>query len=160
MRSGRLECPRQEVEDHLRSIHSNSNREVNLGNHDTLMTREPPNTGFDEAELKLQGVREVINKARAGSAPGPNGITFRVYKNCSRLLYTKGRRFSDIEAVPDDFTPDCRGDGVFVSLQHTCRRTRTWTNKYKQEEFQEFPDALNMPACSSRKPRQRFCGWI
>ena len=33
----------------------------------------------------LKEVKDVIKKARAASAPGSNGITYKVYKNCPRL---------------------------------------------------------------------------
>ena len=31
-------------------------------------------------------MRAIVRKARAGSAPGPNGIPYKVYKMCDRLL--------------------------------------------------------------------------
>ena len=50
-----------------------------------LLQPEEPTTAFDESEPKLKEVEEIIKKARAASAPGPNGITYRVYKSCPRL---------------------------------------------------------------------------
>ena len=41
---------------------------------------------IDPPELQLHKVREVVHKARAGSAPGPSGTSYRVYKNCPKLL--------------------------------------------------------------------------
>ena len=41
---------------------------------------------FDMSELQLKEVREVIRKARASSAPGPSGTSYKVYKNCPKLL--------------------------------------------------------------------------
>ena len=84
-RSGRLDCPRQEVEDHLKNVHSDENRDQDLGDSDTLLTPEKPETGFDDAEPRLQEVKDTIRKTRAGSAPGPNGIPYKVYKNCPKL---------------------------------------------------------------------------
>ena len=37
-------------------------------------------------EPTLAEVKEVIKKARAGSAPGPNAIPYKVYKMCPLLL--------------------------------------------------------------------------
>ena len=85
-RSGRLDCPRQEVEEHLRNTHSDDNRDLDLGDPITLLSLGPPTSVFDDAEPKLQEVKEIIRKARAGSAPGPNGIPYNVYKSCQRLL--------------------------------------------------------------------------
>jgi len=33
----------------------------------------------------LKEVMDIVRKARASSAPGPNGIPYRVYKNCLKL---------------------------------------------------------------------------
>ncbi|XP_053391239.1 uncharacterized protein LOC128554051 [Mercenaria mercenaria] len=85
-RSRSLECPRQEVKDHLRNIHSDENRDQDLGDPDTLLSPEPPTTAFGDSEPKLQEIKDVIRKARSASAPGPNGIQYRVYKNCPKLL--------------------------------------------------------------------------
>ncbi|XP_052402932.1 uncharacterized protein LOC127949523 [Carassius gibelio] len=38
------------------------------------------------SELQLKEVREVVRKARASSAPGPSGTSYKVYNNCPKLL--------------------------------------------------------------------------
>ncbi|KAJ3583253.1 hypothetical protein NHX12_034140 [Muraenolepis orangiensis] len=38
------------------------------------------------SELQLKEVREVVRKARASSAPGPSGTSYKVYKYCPKLL--------------------------------------------------------------------------
>ncbi|KAJ3614742.1 hypothetical protein NHX12_018312 [Muraenolepis orangiensis] len=38
------------------------------------------------SELQLKEVREVVHKARASSAPGPSGTSYKVYKYCPKLL--------------------------------------------------------------------------
>ncbi|KAH3711826.1 hypothetical protein DPMN_071500 [Dreissena polymorpha] len=49
-RSGRLDCPRQDVEDHKRNVHSDENREQNLGDPKMLMSPEQPKHVNDDAE--------------------------------------------------------------------------------------------------------------
>lgn len=49
------------------------------------MYLDEPEHLFDESEPQLKEVEDVIKKARAGSAPGPNGVPYKVYKNCPRL---------------------------------------------------------------------------
>ena len=34
-------------------------------------------------------MQDIVKKARAGSAPGPSGVSYKVYKKCPKLL----RRF-------------------------------------------------------------------
>jgi hypothetical protein len=84
-KSGRLECPREEVEDYLRNVHSDEKRDEDLGECRGLLQPEEPTVDFDMAELRWKEVDDVIKKARAASAPGPNGIPYRVYKNCPKL---------------------------------------------------------------------------
>ena len=40
---------------------------------------------LDMSEPKLHEVMSTLKKARAASAPGPNSIPYRVYKNCPNL---------------------------------------------------------------------------
>ena len=125
-RSGRLDCPRHEVEDHLRKVHSDENRDQDLGDPDTLMSPRPPRSAvFDNAEPRLQQVKDIIRKARSGSAPdqeiqeiGQGGVeegtVTRLLVVLYRMLHTKGGIFQDSETVPNYFFAECGGKGVFV----------------------------------------------
>lgn len=84
-RTGSLECPREEVEQHLGTTHNDQRRDEELGECPGLLEPEAPTTDFSEAEPSWKEVEEVIKRARAASAPGPNGIPYRVYKSCPRL---------------------------------------------------------------------------
>ena len=57
-----------------------------MGDPDTLLNPERPSTGFDDAEPRLKEIKKITRKARARSAPGPNGIPYMVYTNYPRLL--------------------------------------------------------------------------
>ncbi len=35
---------------------------------------------------KLSEVRQIVKKARSSSAPGPNGVPYKLYKNCPKVL--------------------------------------------------------------------------
>ncbi|XP_052093724.1 uncharacterized protein LOC127729844 [Mytilus californianus] len=83
--SGKLENSKEGVEKHLRKTHSDVRREEDLEECEKLATPEEPKEQFDESELKFKEVQDVLKKARAASAPGPNGIQYRVYKNCPKL---------------------------------------------------------------------------
>ena len=45
-----------------------------------------PTTLLDVKEPTLKEITEVVKKARTGSAPGPNGIPYKVYKMCPKCL--------------------------------------------------------------------------
>ena len=83
--SGTLTAGKEEVEQHLKDMHSDPRRDEDLGDNDKLIQPDEPKYPFDGAEPKLREVNDVIRKARAGSSPGPNGIPYKVYKNCPRL---------------------------------------------------------------------------
>jgi hypothetical protein len=38
------------------------------------------------SELQLKDDREVVRKAKASSTSGPSGTSYKVYKNCPKLL--------------------------------------------------------------------------
>lgn len=84
--SGRLEAPKEDIEKHLKKVHSDPNREKPVENFRNLITAELPTVNFDESMPTIQEIRNIVKKARAGSAPGPNGIAYKVYKCCSGLL--------------------------------------------------------------------------
>ena len=81
---GRLQGTQKEVEDYLRHVHDDENRDTPLPHNGRLLD-QPPSTPFNESVPTLKEVKDVIKKARAASAPGSNGITYKVYKNCPRL---------------------------------------------------------------------------
>ena len=66
-------------------MHSDPRRDEDLGDYEKLIEPDEPEYPFDGAEPKLREVTDVIRKARAGSSQGPNGIPYKVYKNCPRL---------------------------------------------------------------------------
>ena len=80
-RPGRLKCQREEVEEHLMEKHSDPEREDELRPCDKFLDPEQPSTPVDDSEPKVNEVRETIKRARAASAPGPNGVPYKVYKS-------------------------------------------------------------------------------
>ncbi|XP_052271350.1 uncharacterized protein LOC127872054 [Dreissena polymorpha] len=101
-KSGKLESSMEEITQFLTETHSDDIRDVPLGNCQRIEPVPEPTTPLDTKEPTLKEVSEVVQKARAGSAPGPNGIPYKVYKMCPKLLrrlwnllkvvWRKGRR--------------------------------------------------------------------
>ena len=85
-KSGRLDIPQQELEDHLRKTYSDPLKEVPLPPMDRIPPLEEPETPFRAGGLRLYEAREFIRKTRACSAPGLNGVSFKLYKNCPTVL--------------------------------------------------------------------------
>lgn len=84
-KSRRLQCPKREVEDHLKKTQRPTPR-TGFGRISTPQPSEHQEE-FDMMEPRLIEVKDIIRKAQAESAPGPGlgGIPYQVYKNCPRL---------------------------------------------------------------------------
>ncbi len=85
-RSGRLECPREEVDHFLQNNMSDPLRDQDLGPNSALIIPAPPTAEFKLTEPSLKEVEEVIKAARSASSPGPSGVPYLVYKRCPQLL--------------------------------------------------------------------------
>lgn len=85
-KSGRLTCSKEEVELSVAAAHSDPSREIPLDDCPFYLSILKPHTPFNMTDFTLDEVRTVVEKARAGSAPGPSGTTYKIYKNCPSLL--------------------------------------------------------------------------
>ena len=50
-----------------------------------MIQPEQPNQPLDESTPKYKDVVDIIKKARAASAPGPNGVPYKVNQKFQRL---------------------------------------------------------------------------
>ncbi len=85
-KSGRLECSQDEVEESVREAHSDPDRSTPLGDCPYRIPSPEPEVPFDESDLRPEEIKRVVKRARAKSAPGPSGTTYKIYKNCPKLL--------------------------------------------------------------------------
>ena len=66
---------------------------------------------LEEKEPTLKEIKEVVTKARTGSAPGPNGLMYKVYKKCPKLLVRLWKYESCLEKGCNSIMlANCRGD--------------------------------------------------
>jgi len=84
-KSGRLQCPQEELEKHLRETYSDKDREKPLGECRLLNEQPLPSVAFDLKEPTWAEISEIVRKARAKSAPGPSGLGYNIYKSCPKL---------------------------------------------------------------------------
>ncbi|XP_028310814.1 uncharacterized protein LOC114468234 [Gouania willdenowi] len=113
-RSGKLASSQEEIDQHLKQMYSDPAREQELGECNILIDPPEPEVQYDTSELQLKEVRDVVRNARAGSAPGPSGTSYKVYKNCPkpllrlwkvlRIFWRRGR-------IPDQWTV---AEGVWI----------------------------------------------
>lgn len=81
--SGTLNCLQEDIDQHLKPIYNDAERQQELGECKILIVSPPESEVlFDMTELQLKQVREVFCKARASSVPRPSSTADKVYKNC------------------------------------------------------------------------------
>ncbi|GFR65403.1 reverse transcriptase [Elysia marginata] len=85
-KSGTLAVSREDLEAHLKETYSDTNRELPLEETAGLIWPAAPGIKFNNKPPNLQEVVAVVNKARAKSAPGPNGVPYLLYKRCPNVL--------------------------------------------------------------------------
>ena len=85
-RSGCLSTSMQDIEKHLESVHADPLRNEPLRDCQRILPVDTPETPFDSREPTFTEIKEVVKKSRSCSAPGPNGIPYKVYKQCPSLL--------------------------------------------------------------------------
>lgn len=85
-KNGTLHITGQELEEYIKTQTSDGLRECPLGSPEHVPRPPEPSTQFDTTPPKWLEVKQVVERARAASAAGPNGVPYRVYKNCPMVL--------------------------------------------------------------------------
>ena len=87
----------------------------------TQLTSSRAESSIQEGDIKLAEVKEIVMRARSASAPGPSGITYRVYKYCPRLLRRLWRLIRLIwksKTIPNSWT---LAEGCFVPKERNAK---------------------------------------
>lgn len=79
--SGQLTCPQNNITS--TTTYSGGMREQNLGH--CAVLKYPPEPSTLSLNSSSKG-SEVIKSARTASAPGPNGVSYKVFKTATRLF--------------------------------------------------------------------------
>ena len=115
-KNGKFDVLKEELKNHLRMTYSDDLRD--------LPKPQDPTVTFDDSGIKLKEVRDFVHKSSAGSALGLNGISYKLYKNCPRVLrkltvflqqaWNKG-------IVPQEW---CLADGIWIPKEMLSRNIR------------------------------------
>ena len=113
-KSGKLDVPKEELENYLRMAYSDDLNGIPISPLRDLPNPRDSTVMFDDSRIKLKKVHDFVHKARAGSALGLNRISYKLYKNCPRVLrkltvllqpaWKKG-------IVPQEW---CLADGIWI----------------------------------------------
>ena len=114
-KSGVLNVPQKELETHLQRTYSNELKDVPLEPFDDVPRPPPPKKKFDMSYIYLKEVVEFIKRARAGSAPGKNGISYKLYKNCPEVRYRLYKLLQEVwEYKLNPKEVFCLADGIYI----------------------------------------------
>uniref|UniRef100_A0A3B1K6T8 Reverse transcriptase domain-containing protein n=1 Tax=Astyanax mexicanus TaxID=7994 RepID=A0A3B1K6T8_ASTMX len=85
-KSGNLKVGKRELEEHFKSVYTEKERSSDLD-----LPADMPPLGDIEWKMDVNPprwseVQEVVKAAKAGSAPGPNGVPYRSYKSAPDVL--------------------------------------------------------------------------
>ena len=79
-KSGSLKAGKQEIEEHLRRTYTDEKRHEFREIPNDMPPLPQPVHSCETFPPRLSEVEKAVKKARAGSAPGPNGVPYLVYK--------------------------------------------------------------------------------
>ena len=85
-KSGTLKAPIRELEEHLRKTYSDNQRHMPASIPDDMPPIQPPEHQMETRPPTWSEVESTVKRARTASAPGPNGVPYRLYKNTPGVL--------------------------------------------------------------------------
>ena len=113
-KSGRLNCSKAELDNHIRETYSDPLREEPLPPMKGLKHPATPGVKFQLGDLKEKELDNFVKKSRAKSSPGGDGVSYKVYKYCDRLrhkLFLLLRELWRDGGIVDDW---CRAEGIYL----------------------------------------------
>ncbi len=84
--TGTLKVHVRELEEHLRKTYSDNQRHESATIPDDMPPIQPPEHQLDTRPPTWSEVENTVNRARTASAPGLNGVPYRLYKNTPGIL--------------------------------------------------------------------------
>ena len=119
--SGSLEISKEDLEDHIHGQYSDPARNEPLGPPGYVPKPGEPSVLFDASPPKLCEIKRVVWRARSASAPGPNGIPYKLYKNCPsvlKLLWTLMKTAWTKQTIPSQWQ---RAVAVFIPKEQNSK---------------------------------------
>ena len=84
--SGTRKCTKQKLDDHIKETYSDTKRDEILPPMEGSKRPTKPGIKFDLGDIKKKEVDVFVKKARAKSAPGRDGLSYKVNKYCEHLI--------------------------------------------------------------------------
>ena len=120
-RSGKLECSKEELENHLKSVYGDENRMKERPPIEGLRRPSPPGIPFDVGDIKKSEFDAFIKKARAKSSPGNDGVSYKAYKYCPRLRLQLFFLVREMWMKKDVAKRWCIAEGIYLPKQENAQ---------------------------------------
>ena len=85
-KNGTLKTSKQELEQHLEKVHLDSKRHEQITIPPDIPPIQPPVFNLHTSPPQWKEVENTVRRARAASAPGPNGVPYKLYKYAPDVL--------------------------------------------------------------------------
>ena len=85
-KNGVLNIPKEDLEAHIRKKYTDPLTDTSLRRLNETNRPHFTEEKFDDSPLKLGEIKDFVKKARAKSSPGINGISYKLYKRCPKIL--------------------------------------------------------------------------
>ena len=113
-KSGKLKCTKEELDKHISDTYSDPQREEPLPHMNGLKHPTAPGVKFQLGDFREKELDNFVRKTRAKSAPGGDGVSYKVYKYCDRLrhkLYLLLKELWRNGGLVDDW---CNAEGIYL----------------------------------------------
>ncbi|KAK0150886.1 hypothetical protein N1851_008008 [Merluccius polli] len=111
-KNGKLEATAQELEEHMKSQLGDHEKNIPLGSPGHVARPAEPESQFDTTPPRWAEIRQVVDKAKSASAPGLNGVPYRVYKSCPMVLKLLWKLMSCLEDPSHPIRVDQSSDNL------------------------------------------------
>ena len=113
-RSGSLKCTKEKLDTHVRQTYSDQERDQPMPPMDGLFYPTPPSFKFPLEPLREHEVDDFVKKARAKSAPGADGVSYRVFKYCKKLRHSLFRLLDWLWYDKELVDEWCTAEGIYL----------------------------------------------
>ena len=121
-KNGFLDIPKEDLEAHLRKKYTDPLTDTPLRRLNEPNRPHSLEEKLDDSLLKLSEIKDFVRKAQAKSSPGINGISYKLYKRCPKILVLLWKLLR--EAYTKKFIADNWGlaDGIHIPKEKDSRK--------------------------------------
>ena len=121
MRRKKVEFSRYLKEAHLRRKYSDPLTDTPMGNFSELNRPQPLEETLNNSPIKVGEVKDFVQKTRSKSTPGINGISYKLYKRCPKVLTSLWKLLRVVHIKKFIAEDGGLADGIYIIIM-SCRQ--------------------------------------